>query len=64
MSFWTNPDGNAPRHNDLLTCVDCNCKVTTFDEREEFKYAYLCDDCYHHRKEDLELEGETENLFI
>lgn len=64
MSFWLSFDGAAPRHSDLLECADCNCQVTTDDERMEFKYAYLCDPCYERRKEDLELEDEMENLLF
>lgn len=63
MSFWNSPDGNAPRRSELMDCADCSNKVTCQDEREEFNYAYLCNECYELRKENLELEDDNQ-LFV
>lgn len=55
-------DGNAPRRSELMDCADCDNKVTCEDERTEF-HAYLCEDCFQKRIENLELEDDNQ-LFV
>lgn len=63
MGYFSN-DGEAATEDQLPECADCTNKVTCGDERTEFKNIKLCDVCYNRRIEELELEDETENLFI
>jgi len=63
MSWYNSPDGNAPRHSELMECHDCSNKVTCSDERPEFEHLYLCDQCAD-KREEARVREETENQII
>ena len=63
MSHFSS-DGNAPTHDQLMTCPDCGVIVDCGDERIEF-HEYICEDCFQKRVEELRSqEGDEENYML